>query len=239
MAVSASEIRDLLRMIRGVEAVDVRVAPDGSIDSVEVRIAESRSTARVIRDIESALMSGLGLRIDHRAIRVMNGHGNGQTPGYTLAQEDLGVGGGDEPPQYPTDDTDRIRLLAVRCQPDGRGYCEVTVEIAHEDERSSATVREADTRRGRMQSSARAALEAVAKSQAGAGMALGLDGLEEFEVGDEDGLLAVLTVLHGRERRRFHGAALEHADPESTAARAVLDGLNRYWAAPESVAVNA
>ena len=236
---SATEIRELLRMIRGVEAVDVRVAPDGSIDSVEVRIAESRSTARVIRDIESALMSGLGLRIDHKAIRVMNGRGNGQTPGYTVAEEDLGGRGGDEPPQYPTDDTDRIRLLGVRCQPDGRGYCEVTVEIAHEDERSSATVREADTRRGRMQSSARAALDAVARSAAGAGMALGLDGLEEFEVGDEDGILAVLTVLQGRERRRFHGAALEHADPESTAARAVLDGLNRYWAAPDSVAVNA
>ena len=226
-------------MIRGVEAVDVRVAPDGSIDSVEVRIAESRSTTRVIRDIESALMSGLGLRVDHKAIRVTNGSSNGHAPGSTFAQEDLGGGGREEPPQYPTDDTDRIRLLGVRCQQDGRGYCEVTVEIQHEDERSSATVREADTRRGRMQSSARAALEAVAKSSAGAGMALGLDGLEEFEVGDEDGLLAVLTVLQGRERRRFHGAALEHADPESSAARAVLDGLNRYWAAPESVAMNA
>ena len=237
---SATEIRELLRMIRGVEAVDVRVAPDGSIDSVEVRIAESRSTARVIRDIESALMSGLGLRIDHKAIHVLNGHSNGQDPSYTVADEDLtGRGGRDDPPEYPADDSDRIRLLAVRCQPDGRGYCEVTVEILHEDERSSATLREADTRRGRMQSSARAALEAVARSSAGAGMALGLDGLEEFEVGDEDGLLAVLTVLHGRERRRFHGAALEHADPESSAARAVLDGLNRYWAAPESVAVNA
>ena len=240
MAVSASEIRELLRMIRGVEAVDVRVAPDGSIDSVEVRIAESRSTARVIRDIESALMSGLGLRIDHKAIHVLNGHSNGDAPTYTLADEDLaGRRGTDDPAEYPSDETDRIRLLAVRCQPDGRGYCQVTVEIAHEDERTSATLREADTRRGRMQSSARAALEAVARSSAGAGMALGLDGLEEFEVGDEDGLLAVLTVLHGRERRRFHGAALEHADPESSAARAVLDGLNRYWAAPESVAVNA
>jgi hypothetical protein len=114
----------------------------------------------------------------------------------------------------------------------------VTVEIEHEAERSTSTVREADTRRGRMQSSARAALEAVARSGAGLGMALGLDGLEEFEVGDEDGLLAILTVLQGRQRRRFHGAALEHADPESTAARAVLDGLNRYWAAPESVAMN-
>ena len=77
MPVSASEIRELLRLIRGVEAVEVRVAPDGSIDSVEVRIAESRSTARVIRDIESALMSGLGLRIDHKAIHVANGAGNG------------------------------------------------------------------------------------------------------------------------------------------------------------------
>jgi hypothetical protein len=216
--------------------VDVRVAPDGSIDSVEVRIAESRSTARVIRDIESALMSGLGLRIDHKAIHVRNGHQNGSERGFD-SSESLYSGDVDEP-EYPIADSDRIRLLGVLCEPDGRGYCEVTVEIEHEAERSSSTVREADTRRGRMQSSARAALEAVARSGAGLGMALGLDGLEEFEVGDEDGLLAILTVLQGRQRRRFHGAALEHADPESTAARAVLDGLNRYWAAPESVAMN-
>jgi hypothetical protein len=223
-------------MIRGVEAVEVRVAPDGTIDSVDVRIAESRSTARVIRDIESALMSGLGVRIDHKAIHVRNGHGNGSEGAFDVSQS-LHSGGSDGA-EYPIADSDRIRLLGVRCQPDGRGYCEVTVEIMHEAERSSSTVREADTRRGRMQSSARAALEAVARSGAGAGMALGLDGLEEFQVGDEDGLLAILTVLQGRQRRRFHGAALEHADPESTAARAVLDGLNRYWAAPESAVMN-
>lgn len=215
--------------------MDVQVAADGTIDSVQVRIAENRSTTRVIRDIESALMSGLGLRIDHKAIHVLNGHGNGNTPVFstvqTLQPED------EDDPQYPTPDSDRIRLHHVRCQPDGRGYCEVTVEIEQDERRVSATIREADTRRGRMQSSARAALDAVARS-AGAGMALGLEGLEEFEVGDEDGLLAVLTVLQGRERRRFHGAALEHADPESAAARAVLDGLNRYWAAPESAAMN-
>ena len=236
MPVSASEIRDLLRLIRGVEAVDVRVAPDGSIDSVEVRLAEGRPTERVIRDIESALMSGLGLRIDHKAIHVRNGRENGSPGGFASGQ---GLHSrDDDDPEYPTAESDRIRLLGVRCEPDGRGYCEVTVEIAQDDERVSATIREADTRRGRMQSSARAALDAVARSAAGAGMALGLEGLEEFEVGDEDGLLAVLTVLQGRERRRFHGAALEHADPESSAARAVLDGLNRYWAAPESAAMN-
>jgi len=237
MSVSASEIRDLLRMIRGVEAVEVRVAADGSIDSVEVRISETRSTTRVIRDIESALMSGLGLKIDHRAIRIMNGQGgNGQNMGYAAVQ-DLNAKP-EVPAEYPADDSDRIRLLSVRCRPDGRGYCEVTVEIGQEEGPMKATAREADTRRGRMQSAARAALDAVARSAAGVGMAFGLDGIEEFEVGDEDGLLAVLTVLQGRERRRFHGAALEHADPEIAAARAVLDGLNRYWAAPEGAAVN-
>jgi hypothetical protein len=238
MSVSAVEIRDLLRMIRGVEAVEVRVAADGSIDSVEVRISETRSTTRVIRDIESALMSGLGLKIDHKAIRITNGKTNGQNGPYSAVQE-IGPPPAAGPPEYPSDDSDRIRLLSVRCRPDGRGYCEVTVEIGQDEGPMKATAREADTRRGRMQSAARAALDAVARSAAGAGMAFGLDGIQEFEVGDEDGLLAVLTVLQGRQRRRFHGAALEHADPEIAAARAVLDGLNRYWAAPEGVTMNA
>ena len=222
-------------MIRGVEAVDVRVAPDGSIDSVEVRIAESRSTARVIRDIESALMSGLGLRIDHKAIHVSNGAGNGASGGFEA--EPFYPGPGGEDPQYPTPDDDRIRLVSVRCEPDTHGYCEVTVEILCDGRRVSTVARDLDTRRCRMQAAARGAIDAVGKS-AGGFAAFGLDGLEEFEVGDEDGILAVLTVLQGRERRRFHGAALEHADPESAAARAVLDGLNRYWAAPEGAPVN-
>ena len=233
MPVSASEIRDLLRMIRGVEAVDVRVAPDGAIESVQVQIAEGRSTTRVIRDIESALMSGLGLRIDHRAIRVSNGRENG-APGQISAQTLREID--DETPDYPTSESDRIRIRDVRCQPDGSGYCEVTVEIVHDDRSRTATIRDADTRRGRMLASARAALEAVARTSS-PGVALGLDNLEEFEIGDEDALLAVLTVRQGRERRRFHGAALEHADPENAAARAVLDGLNRYWVARDSAAV--
>jgi hypothetical protein len=181
-------------------------------------------------------MSGLGLRIDHKAIHIANGAGNGSAGGY--ATEPMFPIPGDEDPEYPTPEGDRIRLVSVQCEPDSRGYCEVTVEILYDGRKVKAAIREVDTRRGRMQAAARGAIDAVGKS-AGVFAAFGLDGLEEFEVGDEDGILAVLTVLQGRERRRFHGAALEHADPESAAARAVLDGLNRYWAAPEGATVNA
>ena len=233
MPVSASEIRDLLRLIRGVEAVEVHVGPDGEIESVQVQLAEGRSTARVIRDIESALMSGLGLRIDHRAIHVSNGRGNGSAA--HISAQSLQTHR-DEAPDYPTSEVDRLRLRDVRCHRDGSGYCEVTVEIKEDGRPVTATVRDADTRRGRMLASARAAIEAVALTSS-PGVALSLDGLEEFQIADEDALLAVLTVSVGRERRRFHGAALEHADPENAAARAVLDGLNRYWVARDNAAV--
>jgi hypothetical protein len=234
MPVSASEIRELLRLIRGVESVDVQVAPDGTIESVQVQIAEGRSTARVIRDIESALMSGLGLRIDHKAIQVANGRRNGASARVSAQSLHDEI---NDAPDYPDSDVDRLRLRDVRCDRDGSGYCQVTVEIVQDARPLEATVREADTRRGRMLASARAAIEAVARTSS-PGVALGLDGLEEFEIADEDALLAVLTVSQGRERRRFHGAALEHADPENAAARAVLDGLNRYWVARDNAAVS-
>lgn len=211
------------------------VGPDGEIESVQVQLAEGRSTARVIRDIESALMSGLGLRIDHRAIHVSNGRGNGSASHISAQSLQTGTEK-DETPDYPISEVDRLRLHDVRCHRDGSGYCEVTVEIEEDDRLVTAMVRDADTRRGRMLASARAAIEAVARTSS-PGVALGLDGLEEFEIADEDALLAVLTVSVGRERRRFHGAALEHADPENASARAVLDGLNRYWVARDNAAL--
>src|SRR5688572_16428759 len=73
--ISVSEIRDLLSQIRGIESVEIRQGPSGGIEGIEIAISPPTAERRVIRDVESALMSGLGIHVDHRAISIHRTNG--------------------------------------------------------------------------------------------------------------------------------------------------------------------
>jgi len=236
--ISISEIRDLLSQIRGIESVEVRQGPAGDIEGLDIVITPPAAERRVIRDVESALMSGLGLQIDHRAIsihktvneereRPVTGNG-GRTPSRPVATP---VGEAKSLAarfMQPTGlDEERIRLEHVRCEPDGKRYCDVTVTLHVADKTVERTVREADTHRGRMMASGRAVTDAIT-SVLRDDAAIALDGVEEFSICEADGLLALLRIRQGRARQDFYGAALVEGDATEAAARAVLDAMNRF-----------
>src|SRR5687767_7170312 len=124
-ALSASEIRDLLGQVEGIASVEVRQGPMGEIEALEIAVTPGAVEKRVVRDVESALMSGLGIRIDHQVIQIRRGPGGvaelGRPP-HTPAWE---TEEGDAPKSlsarflHPLSDLDdRIRLERVRCEPD-------------------------------------------------------------------------------------------------------------------------
>jgi hypothetical protein len=122
---------------------------------------------------------------------------------------------------------ERIRLENVLCESDGELHCDVAVRLGLADELFEGSAREADTRRGRMRAAARATSDAIAATL-GEGVAIALEGIEEFSICEADGLLALLRIRQGRTRRDFYGAALEEGDATEAAARAVLDAMNRF-----------
>ena len=233
-ALPVSEIRDLLRRIEGIQSVEVRTDPAGTVESIDIAVDSMVPERRVIRDVESALMSGLGLRIDHRAIsigRTPNGVENG---GADSARDgvnrDVPSAAKSLPAQFmreiPEPDR-RVRLQRVICEPDGEYYCEVTIELCVGDRRVENTVREADTGRGRLLAAGRAAVNAVSEvldEEA----AIALEGIEDFSICEATGLLALLRVRRGRTRQDYYGTALVEGDQLEAAARAVLDALNRF-----------
>lgn len=230
--VPEAEIRGLLGQIRGVETVEVRTSSEGRIESIAIRVDDGQSPRRVVRDVESALLSGLGIRVDHRAIRIV-------ANGGTLPVIE---GPAEAPPaqslQYPDtvvlspDPRDRVRLCAVRTKPDGELYCEVTVELEVDGEWFGSTVREADTRHARMVAAGRAALDALRRTLEEE-TAFALEGLQEFEIADQPAVIASVRARRGWSREAFFGTALVEGGPEDAAARAVLDALNRFWTAEE------
>ena len=239
----ASQIKDLLAQVAGVEAVQVQEGPPGQILAIDIQVADAGEARRITRNVESALMTGLGLIVDHQMIRVVqNGHpprSNGSesateglqaAPWADLPAQSLPVGTqmAPEPPPEALESR-RVRLAAVRSVPDGDLYVEVTVDLEIEGQFHRGQVRDTDMPRTRLLAAARATVAALT-SALEPGTALALEGLEEFRVADAKGILAILRARVGQSRPVLHGAAILDRDPVDAAARAVLDALNRFWA---------
>ena len=235
--ISVSEIRDLLCQVEGIESVEIRQAPTGEIEGIELSISPPTAERRVIRDVESALMSGLGIHIDHRAISIHRV--NGEPKGAMQGNGGRSSGAPIVPPSGAAKSLaarfmqpagayeERIRLEPVRCEADGERYCDVTVALRVADRIVERTVREADTHRGRMLAAGRAMADAIT-AVLGEEAAIALEGIEEFSISEANGLLALLRIRQGRVRQDFYGAALVEGDPTEAAARAVLDAMNRF-----------
>lgn len=227
-------VRTLLQLVRGVESVDVRMGSRG-IEAIEIDAASGEPARRIVRDVESALLTGLGIQVDHRAIRIHQngtaGLGRNGEPGQGLSPEARFL-------HYEGSDRgafERALLTRVHCEPDGELYCDVRIEIEADGERHAATVRDADTRHARSMAAARATLGSL-QGTLERETAFSLEGVEEFEICEMPAILASVHAKRGRETKSLLGAALLDRGPEDAAARAVLDALNRYWSAQEHTA---
>jgi hypothetical protein len=238
----ASQIKDLLAQVSGVEEVQVQEGPPGQILAIDIQVANAGEARRITRNVESALMTGLGLIVDHQMIRVVqNGHpphGNGseaategpeQALWTDLPAQTLPVGTEMAPDAPEALESRRVRLAAVRSVPDGDLHVEVMVDLEIGGQFYRGKVRDTDLPRTRLLAAARATVAALT-SALEPGTALALEGLEEFRVADARGILAILRARVGQSRPVLHGAAILDRDPVDAAARAVLDALNRFWA---------
>lgn len=228
-SVSASEVTALLGMVRGVSQASVALGDDGQIERIDISVHPGHSTRRIIRDVESALYTGLGIVVDHRTISIggngsRNGHGAGN-----LARS-LQLSDADPPVSGTRATSDRIELARVACEPDGELFCEVVIELDRDGKRYEGTIRDADTPRARLMASGRATIEALSRSLERE-TAFSLEGIEEFAICEHPALIAAIRTRRGRTLRSYVGTALVEGPREEAAARAVLDALNRFWEA--------
>lgn len=228
-SVSRSEVTALLRRVKGVAGADVVVGEEGEIRRIEIALLSGHDARRIVRDVESALYSGLGMNVDHRTIRIIgNGSGSGRD-GSELARN-LHVSSTDAANDEDVRLPSRIELEGVRLDPDGELFCEVVVELRRDDELHEGSDRDADTPRARLMAVGRATIDALAGTLEHA-TAISLEGIEEFAICEHPALIAAIRSRRGRTLRSFMGTALIEGSREQTAARAVLDALNRFWMA--------
>lgn len=222
--------------------VSARISSDasGAITAIHVLVGGATAPKQMVRNIESALMAQLGLRVDHRKISV--------------AQQARVVGAVAEvsapaaPPKVPQLVPHSVPPMVPHIVPQimpqlvvGRALYFEDVEIRGSRSKGmqcKVTLRrgeqhyvgEADgfeSERSRVELAARASLAAVVESGK-LSVPLVLEGARVVRFLDRDVVLVGVIARHGRDHTVLMGSCPVRDSAETSAALAVLDATNRW-----------
>ena len=206
---------NLLQSLQSVLSARVVVSPVGEIQEVHVLSSSGVSPKQVVRNVESALLAHLGIKVDHRKISVAQ----------TAEVQPI----------------EALERSAVKLEAQRRGVVYQSLELvaaAPHRVRFAVTLEvngqevvgqdeAAETTRSRLQAAARAAVAAL--DQALPRGTFQLEGVKIIEAFDEELVVAGVHVVDGRETRLLTGTAEVREAPEQAAVLAVLDATNRWF----------
>jgi hypothetical protein len=205
---------NLLTSLQGVLSARVEVSPMGEVTAVHILTHAGTSPKQMVRNVESALLAQLGLKIDHRKISVA------QTAEVRPIEALEHTAVREEARRRDV----VFKHLDVISAGGHRARVRVTLLMGNDEVHAEEEV--ADTVRARMQGAARAALSMVGGAvERGA---LDLEGVKLVDVFDARLAVAGVQTLEGRDPETVLGTAPVRDSVERAAVLAVLDATNRW-----------
>ena len=206
---------NLISSLTGVMSARIVVTPQGEISEIHVLTAGEVQPKQVVRNIESALMAQLGVKIDHRKISVE------QTadvrPIEALQQEAIA-----------TRANKRVVVfqgLAVR-PAERQQRVLVRVRLSFEGREAEAEEQGTDTLRNRVEAAARAA--SLCLDELLPDNSVALEGTQLVDAFDRKFVMVAVHGLGGREAQLLTGTCEIRESAERSAVLAVLDATNRW-----------
>lgn len=211
---------NLLTSLEGVLSARVEVTPLGEVAAIHVLAANGQTPKQVVRNVESALLAHLGLKVDHRKISIAQ----------TAEVKPL----------------EALERSAVRDQAMQRGvlFDDLVVQTGPRTRQVAATVtltcggrietathEGPDTPRNRVETAARATVAVIDRLVER--FTLALEGAQVIEAFDRSFVMVGVHAIGGRESKLLVGTAEVRESAEHAAVYAVLDATNR-WAAARS-----
>ena len=213
----------MLATLPGVISVRIVAGPSGAVDEIHLLTTDEVAPKATVRNVESALMAQLGMRVSHKKISVATTRDTGRRPS-------------EETPATPVvapvvvPDLRRRRLyfddIEVRRSRSTGVTCRVTLRKG-----DSSYVGEAEgleSPRLRVELAAKAALQAIMRSEAEAVGLLGLHGCMAIGAFDHEFVFVGITARFERETVLLNGTAEVKESMETAAVLAVLDATNRW-----------
>ncbi len=239
-AIHIARAEELLGTLPGVVSVRIEASPSGDVDAIHVLTSVEIGPKQTVRNIESALLAHLGMRVDHRKISVATTVDAPRIrltpsavdaiagPAPTAASAPLSVA----PPvvtpvsapevsgvrRYIFDDVE------VKRSRSGLG-CRVTLRRGEESFEGEAEGLE--TEAARLELAARATVLAIAFAEGKAG-SLALAGAQRVDAFGTEFVLVGVTVRQGRQSVLLSGSCVIRDSAEVAGALAVLDATNRW-----------
>ncbi len=206
---------ELIASLAGVLSVRIVADRSGGIEEIHVLTSAEVAPKQVVRNVESALMAQLGMKVDHRKISVA------QTaevkPIVALEREAVAAAASrrlvvfaDLVVESPRPKRVQIKVLLKRGGAELEGVDEGV-----------------DEARSRVQLAARAAVKALEKDLEESGVVL--EGVRIVDAFDRKIVLAAVHGVGGRNSQALIGACEIRESPEQAAVLAVLDATNRWY----------
>jgi len=244
---------ELLQTLPGVIAARIIASDTGAVDEIHVLTSAEVTPKQTVRNIESALIAHLGMRVDHRKISVATTLENrktgeievpvGQAPTAAAAAPAAPVSA-PAPPAVPQ----AAPLAAVVVSPSGHGPRQVFFEdvevrrsrtkgiscrvtLRRGDQSYTGEAEGMENERSRVELAGRAALKAIAELDSNARV-LDLGGARLVEAFDREFVFAAVTAQMVRETVLLTGTCEVRESPETASVLAVLDATNRWLLHP-------
>jgi len=206
---------NLIASLTGVLSARVVVTPLGEVSEIHVLTTSDQQAKQVVRNIESALMAQLGLKIDHRKISVAQ---TADVRPIEQMQEEAVKNRAKKRvavfQQLEVRPSDRPQRVIVR------------VKLSFEGREAEAEEQGTDTVRNRVETAARAASAALDELLPDNSIAL--EGATIIDAFDRKFVLVAVHGLGGREAQLLTGTCEIRESTERSAVLAVLDATNRW-----------
>ncbi|HET6578124.1 MAG TPA: hypothetical protein VFG66_07365 [Gemmatimonadales bacterium] len=206
---------NLLTSLEGILSARVVTTPLGEVSEVHILAQAGLQPKQLVRNIESALLAQLGLKVDHRKISIA------QTaevrPIEALERESVR----DKVLQR----TVLFENLAVA--PGRRPHrISITVTLSYRGQTESAEEESSDTPRSRVEAAAKAAVTVLDRLLSESSIAL--EGAKIVDGFDREFAFVAVQGLGGREMTLMTGTSEIKESGERAAVFAVLDATNRW-----------
>ena len=221
---------ELLVTLPGVLNVRIVPGPTGEVSEVHVLTTTEVSPKQTVRNVESALLANLGMRVSHKKISVATSEGPAAeairaaryTPGFGAPVV--------TPPATEASSKSNRRLLyfedvEVRRSRASGMTCRVTLRRG--DQMFVGEAQGQETHAVRTETAARATMAAVQQADT-EGRMLAFEGARIVDAFERQFAFVALTTRYGRESALLTGSAEIKDGIETASVLAVLDATNRW-----------